>query len=325
MQRTVVDGCLSDTRAINYGVPQGSLVGPLLFILYINDLPNIIQIANISLYADDTVLYFSSHDPKIIESTLNAELSNVAKWFQANKLTLNTKKTKFMLFGTPKRLKPTTPLNIMIDNTPIEQVDSFKYLGVVLDSVLSFSNHIDYISRKLSSRIAMLGRSSKFLSKHLLLILYKSLALPYIDYCDIVWDSCSCQLKNKLQVLQNRALRIINKTNRYTPVTELHNLTKMLTLQQRRNFHTHVFMYKATHDSLPSYMISNFRKASEVHSYRTRAALSDSLFVYPSKLTVGKGRMSHRGAISWNSLPVEIRNAPTLSLFKKWLSPVVSS
>ena len=170
----------------------------------------------------------------------------------------------------------------------------------------------------------MLGRSSKFLPKHLLLTLYKSLVLPYMDYCDIVWDTCSCQLKNRLQLLQNRALRVVNKTNRYTPISELHNLSAVLTLQQRRNFHTHVFMYKATNSLLPKH-ISKFKKASEIHTYGTRTSSNDALYIPSSRLNVGKGRLSHRGPVSWNALPVQIRKAPTLTLFKSWLAPVVRS
>ena len=324
-QKTVVDGCLSEARAISYGVPQGSIIGPLLFILYVNDLPDCIKFSNILLYADDTVLYVSAKDINIIEMTLNSELENVSDWFKSNKLTLNTKKTKFMIFGTSSRLKTCPPPDIHIDNTAIEQVDSFKYLGVVLDRTLSFSKHIEHIATKVNCRIAMLGRASKYLPKHLLLTLYKSLALPYMDYCDTVWDSCSCQLKNRLQILQNRALRIINKSNRYTPISELHNLSNILTLQQRRNLHSHVFMYKATHNLMPEYITSKFHKVSEIHSHNTRTSFNNSLYVQPSRLNIGKGRMTHRGAVAWNSLPLDIRNAPSLSCFKVWLAPVIRS
>ena len=106
------------------------------------------------LYADDTALYCSHHDVTEIERTLNLELMNTYQWFQTNKLTLNARKTKFMLFGSPPKLKNSDPLVIKINDEIIEEVTVFKYLGVQLDNILSFANHFDYIIRKVNSKLA---------------------------------------------------------------------------------------------------------------------------------------------------------------------------
>ena len=153
---------------------------------------------------------------------------------------------------------------------------------------------------------------------------YKSFALPHFDYCDVVWDSCSCQLKHKLQTLQNRALRIINKVDRYTHISDLHNMTKVLTLQQRRDFHTHTFMYKAVNNLLPDYISSKFLDSSEVNIRTTRSTSTHSLLIPRVKLNVGKSRSSYKDVISWNTLLYEIRSAPALNVFNSWCYPLVN-
>ena len=170
-------------------------------------------------------------------------------------------------------------------------------------------------------RLSVLGRTRKYLSVKTSLMLYKSLVMPYFDYCDTLWDSCSCQLKQKLQILQNRALRIVNKVDKRTHISDLHNMSKILTLQQRRQYHAQVFMYKAINNLCPDYISSKFCYSSKIHQYPTRSASSNSLYIPRANLNVGKNRISYRGAISWNTLPSEIREAPTLRLFKQWSFP----
>ena len=155
-------------------------------------------------------------------------------------------------------------------------------------------------------------------------MLYKSLVMPYFDYCDTLWDSCSCQLKQKLQILQNRALRIINKADKRTHISDLHNMSKILTLEQRRKYHTQVFMYKALNNLCSDYISSKFCYSSKIHLHSTRSASSNAPYIPHINLNVGKNRISYRGAISWNSLPLEIREAHTLRLFKQWSFPPIN-
>ena len=324
-QCTTINGSLSDPKILKCGVPQGSILGPLLFILYINDLPDAISKCNVMLYADDTALYYSHRDFAEIERILNFELLNISQWFQTNKLTLNASKTKFMLFGSPSKLKNPNYLEIKIDDEIIEQVTVFKYLGVQLDNILSFASHFDYTIRKINSKLAALGRASRYLDTKLLLTLYKALILPHLDYCDIVWDSCSKKYKSKLQILQNRALRMIFRRDRNTPTTELHRMGGLRSLQERRKFHMGIFMFRATNNTLPTYISDKFISANRVHEHATRSASTRSLHIPYARTNYGKNSISFRGAAEWNSIPNTIRTLPSLSLFKRHYQSYLTS
>ena len=154
-QVTVVDNCKSSIKPVNVGVPQGSILGPLLFIIYVNNLPNCITSSKISMYADDTLIHYSSKSVKSIETKLNEDLLNVHKWFTDN-LSLNEKKSKFMLIDDHQRLK-----------SILERVDTFKYLGITVNQKMTWSDHIEAVVAKATQRIGLLKRV-----KHLLPRIY---------------------------------------------------------------------------------------------------------------------------------------------------------
>ena len=162
----------SDIMRINFGVPQGSIIGPLLFSIYINDLPSIAEKSQAILYADDTAIIYSAKNYLDVQQVLSADFNLIGKWLVRNKLTLNVKKTKCMLFGTPTMLKNSVPLRLQHDSQDIEQVDVFKYLGVLLDNTLTFRDHISMVCKKISCRLGVLGRVKKYLPhKHRVMIL----------------------------------------------------------------------------------------------------------------------------------------------------------
>ena len=133
-QRTSCENELSEALPVTYGVPQGSILGPLLFLVYINDLPAVIEHSEVSLYADDTVLYCFSKGSHQLESKLNEDLYNVALWLKANKLTLNLSKTKSMLIGSNRKLANVSPLSLSIFDCDLDSVNKLKYLGIMLAS-----------------------------------------------------------------------------------------------------------------------------------------------------------------------------------------------
>ena len=142
------------------GVPQGSILGPVLFTLYINDLPSCIQFSNIMMYADDTVFYLSSSSTSEIELKLNLDLANLSQWLHYNKPVLNMKKTEFMMFGTRQRLarQKCDETDISLNGQSVKHRGTFKYLDVVLDDTLSFNDHVDYVRMKVSKLLRMFTR-----------------------------------------------------------------------------------------------------------------------------------------------------------------------
>ena len=178
-QSVSLDNVTYDSMDISYGVPQGSMLGPLLFTLYINDLPSITKTCKVILYADDTAIIYSDKQKAQIEKHLNNDMEIVKTWLDENKLTLNVKKTKSMLIGNKKLLNEADYLDIRLDMDSIEQVGEFKYLGVWLDSSLKFTSHISKMSSKISSAIGVISRVSRYLPVIQRNMLYNAMVLPY--------------------------------------------------------------------------------------------------------------------------------------------------
>jgi hypothetical protein len=270
-QYTSLDNVDSSLLSIQTGVPQGSILGPLFFIIYINDLPSASKVFHPIIYADDTtlstVLRAFDRSGLDIDTSINAELNNVSNWLKVNKLSLNSSKTKAMLFHTVR--KNVTFPNISINGTPIEFVESFDYLGIIIDKNLSWKAHISKISVKLSKTIGIMCKMKNILSKDILLTLYHSLFLPYLNYGLLCWQS---KVKDIFK-LQKKAIRILacEKYNAHTdPLFKRFRLLKLsdiVSLQELK------FCYKLENDILPTYFLSNlYTRNSSIHQHSTRSA-----------------------------------------------------
>lgn len=158
-QQTFIDGAQSDFCNITCGIPQGSILSPLLFTIYINDLPSCDLFSKPRLYADDSTLTTSAEDPWVLEYKMNYDMNLIQSWLSANKLTLNVKKTKYMLIGSQFKLSQiNSDFTVKVNNTPLERVIEHKTLGVQIDESLSWRPHIHTISKKISAGIAILRR-----------------------------------------------------------------------------------------------------------------------------------------------------------------------
>ena len=221
-QKTVIGEAESNWSTILSGVPQGSILGPLLFTIMVNDLPNSVSICQIMLYADDAELFYSSPKPEDIERTLNLELVNVHEWVKANKLALNLLKTQYMIFGSSNKLSNIrNPICLAIDEHQLSQVDSFKYLGVWLDPTLNWKEHVKNTSKKIGARIARLGRTKKYLPCSSLKLLANSLVMPLFEYCCNAWSNCSQNVKDTLIKQHKKMARVILGADVRTPTQNL--------------------------------------------------------------------------------------------------------
>ena len=251
VQMCKVNQTLSNKRTVKCGVPQGSNLGPLLFLLYINDLPNCLSSSAASMFADDTNI--STHGSEVeIQEHLNHDLENIHQWLLANKLTLNKEKTEYMVIGSRQRLsKISNELEIHVGETTIKRVSYAKTLGVVTDDHLTWERQIDNIQTKISKGIGMLRRMKKIVPITALKKVYNAIILPHFDYCSLVWDNCSDYLIDKLQKLQNRAARVITGA---TYETRSHDVLKELhwqPLKERLKHKKLLFMRKIRNNELP--------------------------------------------------------------------------
>lgn len=154
-QVTSIGNCFSSPRPVTVGVPQGSILGPLLFIIYVNDLPQCLEYCKIILYADDTLIYYSAKSTQDVQTFLKEDLESASLWLQSYLLTLNCSKTRFLLFGSKRRLKSSRTIAIPINDSPLEEASSFKYLGVTLSEDLSWGDHVKNIISKTNQRLGL--------------------------------------------------------------------------------------------------------------------------------------------------------------------------
>ena len=190
------------------GVPQGSILGPLLFILYINDFSNALKLAESFLFADDTSVYYSRSDIKQLDTFLNSELQNIDIWMKSNKLSVNISKTNYLIFR-PRQRKINTNLSLQYDNQTLSQKQNIKFLGVYIDENLSWKTHINYICKKIAKSVGIIYRSRYLLSSATKLSLYYTLIYPYLTYCNIVWSSTYVTNLNRIHLLQKRVVRAL--------------------------------------------------------------------------------------------------------------------
>ena len=160
---TAIGNVYSTAKPVHIGVPQGSVLGPLLFIIYVNDMPLCIKHCNISLYADDTVIYLSCSDVSELEDKLNSDLTSLSRWLNVNLLTLNVTKCKSVVFGSQQKLAKVNQISLEINECQIDGEDSFKYLGVILHNNMTWLEHTDHLNTKVCQRLGVLRRV-----KHLL-------------------------------------------------------------------------------------------------------------------------------------------------------------
>lgn len=205
----MVNGTFSDFQLITHRVPQGSVLGPVL--LYIIDVTQVINQNLFRLYADDTVLYISGSNSLPVQTQLQTCLDVFVKWWMMNKLTINTKKTKSLtFFHTPMQ---GLECSFTVDGQLLESVTSYKYLGLVLDKNLNYNLMMTQLVNKLNYKIYQQAKLRPLLTKQAALAVYNSMILSYLDYNLLFYSSARKTFQNKFQVIQNKAIRIICRTN----------------------------------------------------------------------------------------------------------------
>ena len=317
-QKCQIQGSVSSEKLIKCGVPQGSILGPLFFLLYINDLPQCLDKTKPRLFADDTNLTVSGDSITDLETAVNSDLEKLRKWLIANKLSLNVAKTEFMLIGSKQMIKNISnlQLNVKIENESIKQVYESKTLGVTIDQHLSWKTNTENICKKITSGISALRRLKEFADKQTLLSVYNAIVRPYFDYCCEVWDVFGETQSKRLQKLQNRAARIIlNMSNDIDHSVALQALGWKPLKTERKKSKAKI-MYKLLNKMGPKSLSNLFTYKGEVTNYKLRN-ISSSLCLPQPRTNNMKKSFVYDGAHLWNSIPKEIRESKSFSSFRK--------
>ena len=260
------NGERSSFENINIGVPQGSILGPLLFLIYVNDLPNTCKLGQCLLYADDSVFLFESANATELQNVINHELPNICSWLQMNKLSLNTKKTVYQIYNNSRT---SVKIDVKLNNDPIEAAETVKYLGVIIDPHLKWNSHIDHLTMTISRNIGIINRAKFFLDSKLLSLLYNSLVFPYINYCCLVWGFTFPTSLHKIELLQKRVIRIIANQHRLAHTEPIFKSLKLLKVYDVAKQQVLLLMHKKICLSLPP-LLDELFKCTVPSNARTR-------------------------------------------------------
>ena len=214
-QSVIYDGSCSASQPVVCGVPQGSILGPMLFILLINDIDHQFNSCKILLYADDTVVFTSSKKHETIEKDLNSDLSNLTNWFYENNLVVNLKqgKTEFILYGTSKKLSKAQKMDILMCNTPVNEVETYQYLGVKMDKSLTYVEQKEKMYKEAMRRVKLLSRIRCNVSPLVAQSIYRTMIEPIVLYCNNLFLGDSASSIEKFQKVQDRSFKIVYGNN----------------------------------------------------------------------------------------------------------------
>ena len=315
-QYVSVNGNSSSLCDITCGVPQGSVLGPLLFLIYINDLPNSSRFFSFFLFADDTNIYCESDDLALLTRKVNKELGKLKVWLDSNKLALNIEKTNFVLFHSPKKQLPDF-VNLKIGKRGIQRTNCVKFLGVLVDEHLTWKQHISQLCKKLSRTSGIFFKVRHYIPLHTLICLYNSLFSSFLNYGITVWGLTYDSYLKPLSILQKKILRCIHFQPFSAPSAPIFHSSKLLTLKDILFVSILTFVYKAINNLSPTCFHDYFKPNSSVHRIGTRQATRGDLFLSLKKTTLyGLQTVQYFGSRLWNTIPLFIRVACSTQIFR---------
>ena len=291
----------SDDLCITHGVPQGSVLGPLLFFLYINDFSNCCSYFDFHVFADDTNLFCANSSPRVLEYLINDNLKRVSLWLHANKLSLNIDKTNFIIFH-PRQKVITYQVRLHIASEQLKQVKRIRYLGVHIDSYLTWKYNLQHITKKIKRSVGILAKIRHYLPISILLQLYYTLIYPYLTYAVTTWDNTYAITLKPLITLQKKAIRLISFSEFRAHTSPLFAHLKILKFSDLIFLNNALLMYDFHENNLPSVFHDFFTPESSVHKYNTRLASKDSYYISKVRTNYGKFNIRFVGAKVWNSI-----------------------
>ena len=307
---------VSTKKEVSTGVPQGSLLGVLLFQLIINDMKNCLKHTTAIIYADDTTLFVIGKNVRFLEKKLQTDLNSVSMWLKANYLCLNETKTKIILFNKQGIVNFYEP-KIIINGISIEMVESFKFLGITIDRNLDWNTHSELISKRLLQSLFVLNRVKQLIPLKCMKMLYYAYFDSHISYAMPVWYTpLSTSMKSKLFLLQKRAVHIVTNRSYRDHTDPLFNQTKILKLADKERIELCKLMYKIINQVAPRPVCNLYQF---IHKSKTQ---SGGLIVKPHKSKYYNTSFLNKGVIAWNSLSQKQKEKQSVTSFVKSLKTV---
>ena len=312
-QRVILNGRFSTWKNVSAGVPQGSILGPLLFLIYINDLTEGLS-TNAKLFADDTSLFSVIHDIQTSANNLNKDLERISNWATQWKMNFNpdtTKQAQEVIFS--RKVKKTVHPPLLFNNASVTRTSSQKHLGIILDNQLKFDDHIKMVFRKISKTIGLLRKLHNFLPRAALITIYKAFIRPHLDYGDILYDQAyNMSFHQKLESIQYNACLAITGAIRGTSKEKLYQEIGLESLQLRRWYRKLGMFYKIFKSKSPQYLFKLIPEKTS--SYVTRNA--ENIPLFNIKHNFYKNSFFPSSIIEWNNLDPKLRNSENFSIFK---------
>jgi len=323
-QRVKFNGILSDPVAVNLGVPQGSVLGPLLFLLYINDLTKIVcGNCEIRLFADDALIYTTGYASQEINDNLNEQMGRIEKWLKINRLQLNISKTKVMLVRGVRKKVMESNIDIKFKNTVLEVVSEIKYLGVIIDKNLNFTAHVNYLGKKIGSKLGILRRISANLTPYMRCVVYKAIVAPLFEYCSSILLCLSDTNMQYLQKLQNKGMRIILRCNIRVRIKDMLEALQFMSVKERIVYNVCILIHKMVTGECPSYLKNRIELVGIKSGVQTRQR--GTLLISRCKTREEQKMLLYEGFKWYNNLPNEIKKESRLQSFRRVLVPYIKS
>ena len=292
-------------------MPQGGILSSILFIIYINDIVRCVGGgAELVMYADDTTVYASGASVEECTTKINGALNNINEWMEDNSLTLNTQKSTYMVFKRKQNRIVSVEDSVRVNGTSLERVDCMKFLGVTLDENLLWNKHVNIINNKISKYVHIFYRLRNSLTFSSMKLMYDSLVLPNLTYCNSIWGCCYKTYARPLEMLQRKIVRLISFSSYHVHAAPLLTNLRILNISNLNIYMCCNFVFKQLKKNDTLFQIY------QQDRYNTRASNAYLLSLPNIMSTHSRHSIAWAGVRSWNGLPVEIRLIQNYNTFK---------